>query len=524
MSLRSIYTISQALRAQSIGFSSISENIANLNTTGYKRSTVHFSEMMAGNHNQVNPAAHNGGGDRAPSTHAATFNGISAHAVRNHIDDGQFQRTGGTLDMAIQGSGQFVVREYGGADFSEAGETYLTSAGNFEVRPYYRGGVVSLENQGVYLSDQNGHNVMGLLYDEATGEYEKVNDVNSLSPIRINKATAKEATTAIATSELIFDGNLPSDAPVGHSITLGMNIYNGHGKINEAENGPDTRFIDTIPMSFTLTKLATNVWGVKMLNSQLVDGKTFDELSADEIPYGDSTPLASVPSEAVQEQVGWRIQFDGNGQPLRVWDGGGTFPPAGAEVITDFSDFKLPVTVTAPNPDQIEEDPDNPGQFLRVPGQPKYLEEELELRLDFRNVDSYGGENTLTLTPNGRTVEIREFKNMAVENDGIVYRYFDDGTKVPLAKLVAGVARSINGLDDVTGTLSRVGERSGEISILSFGTGSSQKLLTGTLEGSSADLAESFANLIINQRAYSTSTKTLTTAIEMQERAVQLKK
>ncbi len=524
MSLRTVHTISQALRAQSSRFSSVSENIANLNTTGYKRSTVHFSEMMAGNHNQVNPAAHNGGNESGASTHAATFNGISSRMARDHMGDGQFHQTGGDLDLAIQGSGKFIVRDYDGDDFSVAGETYLTSAGNFEVRPFYKGGVQSLENQGLYLSDQNGHNVMGLMYSEATGEYETVNSVGSLSPIRLAKAASKEATEAIATSEVVFGGNLPSDTPVGGSVTLGMNLYNGHGKVNAAGDGADSRFTDTIPMSFILTKLATNVWGIKMLNSQKVGGKNVDELAENEIPYGDEIPLAAVSSEAVQEQLGWRIQFDGDGQPLRVWTGGGNFPPAGSTVITDFNNFRVPITVTAPNPAQVIEDPNNPGQFLRNPALPKYVEKELNLKFDFRNVDSYGGESTVTLTPNGRTVTVRQFTNLSVASDGIVYRHFDDGAQVPLAKLVAGVARSINGLDDVSGTLSRIGSRSGEVSVLALDSSGSQRLLTGVLEASDVDLAEEFSEMIINQRAYSVSTKTLTTAIEMQERAVQLKK
>lgn len=523
MSLRSIHTISQSLRAQSSRFSSISENIANLNTTGYKRSTVHFSEAMAGNHNQVNPAAHNGGNEQGATTHAATFNGITSRAVRNHLGDGQIRRTGEALDVAIQGSGQFVVRDYSGDDFSVAGETYLTSAGNFDVRPFYKNGVVTTENEGLYLSDQNGHNVMGLMYSESTGEYEKVNSIDSLSPIRLEKAAAKEATTPIATSSILFDGNLPSDTAIGGTVTMGMSLYNGHGKINAAGDGADKSFTDTIPMSFILTKLATNVWGIKMLNSQQIDGKNVDELTEAEIPYGDQIPLALVRSEAIQEQYGWRIQFDGDGQPLRVWNGGGTFPSAGAEVITDFDDFRVPIAVSAPNPVQITPDPDNPEVFLRDLTAPKYIEEELNIQLDFRNVNSYGGENTSTAVPNGRPVSVRQFTKMTVATDGIVYRHFDDGTQVPLAKMVAGVARSINGLDDVTGTLSRVGSRSGEIKILSLDSGS-QNLLVGALEDSDVDLAESFSNMIINQRAYSMSTKTLTTAIEMQERAVQLKK
>ena len=176
---------------------------------------------------------------------------------------------------------------------------------------------------------------------------------------------------------------------------------------------------------------------------------------------------------------------------------------------------------------EFQRDPDNPEELLRnpdvLPGTPKYVEQELDIQLDFRTVNSYGGENTSTAVPDGRSVSVRQFTKMTVETDGIVYRHFDDGSQVPLAKLVAGVARSINGLDDVTGTLSRVGSRSGEIAILSLDTGS-QNLLVGALEDSDVDLAESFSNMIVNQRAYSMSTKTLTTAIEMQERAVQLKK
>ncbi|NQY82622.1 MAG: flagellar hook-basal body complex protein [Alphaproteobacteria bacterium] len=521
MSLRSVHIASQALRAQSTRFSSISENIANINTTGYKRSTVHFSEMVGGSTNMANTGARNGGTDLGSSTHAGIFGGITSRATRNFLGDGRFQKTNGELDLAIQGSGQFIVRGYTGDDFSVLGEAYLTSAGNFQLRPYYKGGVRILANQGVYLSDQNGYNVMGWLYDETTATYATGSSLDSLSPIRVKKSASNEVAVAIATSSLTFNGNLTSDTPVGNTVSLSFNLYTGNGKVDATGDELDTSIVDAIPMNFKFKKIDGNLWEVMVVNLQFVEGKKADALTDSEIPNSKTIPAALLETEAQQHATGWRVQFDDEGKPLRAWKGGGKFPSATAAVVTDFTNFNEIFTVTAPSFEKLMPDPNNPGQMIQGPTAPT---KDLKVSFDIRNLTSFGGESTVTLTPNGRPVGVRQFKKMGVEADGIVYRYFDDNSKMPLAKLVAGVVRGVNNLSSASGALFSINSNSGELSILSLGAGGSQKLLVGMLEFSDVDLVESFSSMIVNQRSYSLNAKTLTTAIEMEQRATELKK
>lgn len=525
MSTRAINIATTAIASQSQRFSSISENIANLNTTGYKKSDIKFSEVVNGNSYDLDRAGHNGGGTPGFSTHSGILGGVQARNVRNYMEDSSFRRTNGTTDLAIKGPGQFIVREYSGDSLQNAGNSYLTTAGNFRLRPFYRNGIESLENQGIYLSDQNGYNVMGRIYDEETKTFSPATSISDLQPIRFERAVTSEAVPAIVTSRVTAAGNLSSDVADGTQVSFGMNIYTGEGKLDLKKEGADPHYIDTIPITVTFKKEAQNVWSFLLLNTNQVDGKNVEDLSENEIPNGRTNPVALLPTRAQQEAQGLRVQFSGDGKPLRAWTGGGTFPSATSTIYDDMSAVLQEITVTKEGPNSLIPDPDNPGELIPNPvAEPKFEKKDLEINFDFEEMTSYGGQTTLQVTPNGRPVTLREFREFSIESDGVVYRTFDDNSRIPLAKIVAGLPRSVSNVKSETGTLASLTGDSGEVSLLEFGSGSSQELLVGSLEDSNVDLAESFADMIVSQRAYSVNTKALTTAVQMQERALELKR
>lgn len=85
------------LRTQQQALDIIANNIANLNTPGFKRSNVRFSEVMAQRYDPNNPPA---GLDAQPS-----LAGVAAHAVLDLSGQGEIERTGRQLDLAIDGAG-----------------------------------------------------------------------------------------------------------------------------------------------------------------------------------------------------------------------------------------------------------------------------------------------------------------------------------------------------------------------------------------------------------------------------------
>ena len=105
----SIYTGLTGLATFSRGLSNISNNVANLNTVGFKRSVLQFQDLM--------PARDSVTGQRG--------NGFSAGQPHIVYKQGELRQTGNVLDAAIDGAGYFVLRD-------SDGQTFYTRDGQFE--------------------------------------------------------------------------------------------------------------------------------------------------------------------------------------------------------------------------------------------------------------------------------------------------------------------------------------------------------------------------------------------------------
>lgn len=95
------------MNAQANRLSAVADNIANSDTTGYKRSSVEFSSLVMSN----TGGAYNSGGVNSTIRTAVT-------------DRGDLRGTSSVSDLAIRGDGFFVVQDSGGTPF-------LTRAGSF---------------------------------------------------------------------------------------------------------------------------------------------------------------------------------------------------------------------------------------------------------------------------------------------------------------------------------------------------------------------------------------------------------
>ncbi len=131
----------------------IGNNIANVNTVGYKSGSVNFA-------NQFNQALSSGAGDSA----ASGFGGVDpqqvgagtrVQSIQTNFSDGVVQQTGVSTDIAIQGNGYLISKN--------GSNTYLTRAGN-----------LTFDSNG-YLVDANGGLVQGynatLTYNKTTINY-----------------------------------------------------------------------------------------------------------------------------------------------------------------------------------------------------------------------------------------------------------------------------------------------------------------------------------------------------------------
>src|ERR1051326_6039835 len=103
------------LRAQAAALNVVSNNLANLNTIGFKGSSASFQDMVA---HAMGSSAPNGAG-------------VSSVMTQRNFSQGSIQITSGAFDAAIEGNGFFVVQNAQGQQFyTRAGSFTLNSAGN----------------------------------------------------------------------------------------------------------------------------------------------------------------------------------------------------------------------------------------------------------------------------------------------------------------------------------------------------------------------------------------------------------
>jgi len=115
-----LYIARTGLNAQETQLSVISNNLANVNTGGFKKSRVQFEDLIYKTERAVGAETVNGG--QVPSGVQVGL-GVRVTSVQKLFTQGDFTETGNELDMAIQGDGFFkIVRD---------GQDFYTRAGNF---------------------------------------------------------------------------------------------------------------------------------------------------------------------------------------------------------------------------------------------------------------------------------------------------------------------------------------------------------------------------------------------------------
>jgi len=122
--MRSLWTAATGMAAQGLNVDVISNNISNVNTTGFKRGRANFQDLM---YQQV----------KAPGSEASSAGtklptgiqiglGVKAASVSSIFSEGSFQQTDNPLDMTIQGRGFFQIQ-------LPNGDTGYTRDGKFSV-------------------------------------------------------------------------------------------------------------------------------------------------------------------------------------------------------------------------------------------------------------------------------------------------------------------------------------------------------------------------------------------------------
>ena len=111
-----------------------------------------------------------------------------------------------------------------------------------------------------------------------------------------------------------------------------------------------------------------------------------------------------------------------------------------------------------------------------------------------------------------------------IDEKGFVTAIFDNGVTRQIAQVALATFPSADALSEVSGNAFRVSQGSGTFNLKAAGAGGAGLIGASQLEASTVDLSAEFTGLITTQRAYSASSKIITTADEMLAELISIKR
>lgn len=143
--LRSLYSGVSGMKNHQVRMDVIGNNIANVNTTGFKSARCNFQDLLS--QSLRSPSA--GDGTIGGVNPGQVGLGMTVAGIANNMGQGATQTTGRTLDLAIQGNGYFMIKKNSGDDNEEA---FFTREGIF----YLDNNGDLVNSNGYYVCDENG--------------------------------------------------------------------------------------------------------------------------------------------------------------------------------------------------------------------------------------------------------------------------------------------------------------------------------------------------------------------------------
>ncbi len=438
------------LGAFSAALGMVSDNIANLNTIGYKETRANFSTLVT------------------ESSSSTTYSPGGVQALPQSLisRQGLLQSSTSATDLSIDGAGFFVVSTRG-EPVNANTEISFTRAGSFT------------PNADGFLKNTAGLFLMGVPLD-SNGEPPANLVLSGLQPINVSNLTS----TAEATTSLALRANLQSSQPINAAVTGAT--YNagtvagsmaGYAAditagVIPPTNGVKSDFQTNMQVfdarggvhtvTFAALRQADNLWNVEMF----VD------------PPSEVTSGLGGTGQIISGQMA----FNGDGT-LNV---AGTTPALLNAVTVNWTGGA------------------NAGNIT------------FDLGTDGLSdgITQFAGDSTLiSSSSNGAT--FGNVIGVSVDKDGVISALFSNGLAKKVFQLPLSTFQNPHALIRRQGNSYTVSDQSGSLNLKFAGIGGAGFVAPQTLEASTVDLAGEFTSLITIQRAFSASTKIITTADEM---------
>ncbi|BEE05360.1 flagellar hook protein FlgE [Aeromonas veronii] len=439
-------------------------NIANVNTMGFKESRAEFADVYA-NSIFVNAKTQVG-------------NGVATGAVAQQFHQGALQFTNNALDLAIQGNGFFVTSD---------GLTNLD-------RTYTRAGAFKL-NENSYMVNNQGHYLQG--YEINADGTPKAVSINSTKPIQIpDKAGEPVKTTKIEASY-----NLPANTkPLPAGATA------------------PTVPVPNPPDASTFNRKDSNTYSASTsitVYDSLGEPHTITQYFVKEAdPANLANPANPTAWRMYLYQGDKPIDIDGVGAVTPTMAPGLDQAPAGARITFD-ADGKM-ISPTAPAVIKTEALGAGAG-IINNGADPTQV-----IEISLGNLTSYASPfEAYKLTQDGSTVG--RLTKVEITPDGVVSATYSNATTVKVAMVAMAKFANAQGLTQVGDTSWRQSLLSGDALPGMANSGTFGTIKSSALEQSNVDLTSELVDLITAQRNFQANSRSLEVNSSLQQTILQIR-
>lgn len=549
--MRSMYSGVSGLKTHQTKMDVIGNNIANVNTVGFKSSSVTFSEIMYQNLSGASgPNALTGtGGVNAKQIGLGVTTGSTSV---NITGAGASQTTGGAFDIKLNDTNSatsfFIVSNGSGTQFTRAGSFYVDGAGNL-------------------CMTSTGYNVMGWQVDPTTGDIRK----DTVSALRVmsekNMTSAPEATVN-GRCEGVLDKN-STDVTSEAGQAMNLSFYDALGYSYVAKFAIKETNRDTGEYTVELTDILDST------NKSILDQTKYDSVTGTYDPdyLGDIFGAVKSQTKTYTPRAGWTTVDAANnifeynatyyrydaaaGNLVEVADnGGGNYvqvPGGTTKTLAEafgVSPYATGITmtngvVTANVSGANYTLKFNPGDgvfdYIGATGQDNvFLNLKDTLGGNFENIDidftgtkwfDNGGSSTIGMDKgdvDGKTGTGKKLGDMIgvfVDTNGKIYGSYDNGNTILLGQIAVAQFANAMGLEKVGDNCYTTTLNSGEFDGIGVDiTAGGGTMSTGMLEMSNVDLSSEFTEMITTQRGFQANSRIITVSDTLLEELINLKR
>ena len=571
--MRSLYSGVAGLKTHQTRMDVIGNNIANVNTTAYKSSSMTFSELMSQTTQKASGANATTG---VGGTNAKQIGlGVKAGAINTAITtQGSAQSTGNPFDIMITGDNFFVVSNGSENFFTRDGSFYVDGAGNLAMT-------------------STGYNVMGWGVDETTGNIKQ----DTVTALRImsaaNMTYPPEATTQANISGILDEND--KDVTSANGKTVNLNFFDARGysytakftfkqSSGTASNEYSmelTKLLDSTGAEIDISKVKfgdnnttqtlqtpvtfagdTYEWDGKHLKTK-ADKKVVADLSAafnaDGTLIDTSNDEAAAKAQqetldAIAAAYGYEgstdeflklYQKDANGTEVTVKAMLGnmakTTTAQGDLVLT--TDKDKPMTMDGRFFEGVKVIFDtNTGKLKQVGSNVTDFKTNVDftplggnfsnITIDLSECTNYDNKGTSTIGATSGDLDglgtgrrLGDMIGVSIQKDGMIYASYDNGMTKLLGQIATAAFANASGLEKEGDNLYSATLNSGEFDGIGVDiTAGGGYMSPGQLEMSNVDLSSEFTEMITTQRGFQANSRIITVSDTLLEELTNLKR